>query len=295
MPSTATITAFYSFSPTSVDTPQKIKSSEVNNNFSTFRGHLCSVDASLSALANMSYDLGSYDHSWRNAYARGLFLMGTTTGDTPATTGVFNLYGNPSTGKIYAKTSALDKPLMYYADSIPASQLTGSVAEINGGTAQTTYTKGDILYASAANTLAKLSIGSTGQALQVGAAGTPGWTSSGASIFSNFTSVTFNIVSGATTITAHGLGASPSLIQLRLVNVTGEHGYTTGNEYMVNWNSLSDSASDGYGAAITPDATNLRVRYGNAGGVFGMIQNTSSSAPVAITNANWALKVNMWR
>lgn len=43
-----------------------------------------------------------------------------------------------------------------------------------GGTAQSTYTTGDTLYASAANTLSKLSIGSAGQVLVV-AGGVPTW------------------------------------------------------------------------------------------------------------------------
>lgn len=48
------------------------------------------------------------------------------------------------------------------------------VAEGFGGTNQTTYTTGDMLYASAANTLSKLSIGSAGQVLQV-VGGIPAW------------------------------------------------------------------------------------------------------------------------
>lgn len=43
-----------------------------------------------------------------------------------------------------------------------------------GGTAQSTYTTGDTLYASASNTLSKLSIGSTGQVMVV-AGGVPTW------------------------------------------------------------------------------------------------------------------------
>ena len=39
------------------------------------------------------------------------------------------------------------------------------IAEAYGGTNQSTYTQGDLLYASAANTLAKLSLGTTGQVL----------------------------------------------------------------------------------------------------------------------------------
>ena len=44
----------------------------------------------------------------------------------------------------------------------------------NGGTGQTGYTVGDILYADSTTTLAKLGIGSTGQVLKV-ASGVPAW------------------------------------------------------------------------------------------------------------------------
>jgi hypothetical protein len=45
---------------------------------------------------------------------------------------------------------------------------------INGGTAQTSYTTGDILYANATNTLSKLAVGTTGYTLTV-ASGVPTW------------------------------------------------------------------------------------------------------------------------
>lgn len=48
------------------------------------------------------------------------------------------------------------------------------IAEDKGGTNQTTYTTGDILYASSANTLSKLGVGSDGQVLTL-AAGIPSW------------------------------------------------------------------------------------------------------------------------
>lgn len=48
------------------------------------------------------------------------------------------------------------------------------VDETHGGTNQSTYTTGQILYASAANTLSKLAIGSSGQVLTV-TAGVPSW------------------------------------------------------------------------------------------------------------------------
>jgi hypothetical protein len=49
-----------------------------------------------------------------------------------------------------------------------------AIAATKGGTGLTTYTTGDLVYASAANTLSKLSIGSSGQVLQV-IAGIPTW------------------------------------------------------------------------------------------------------------------------
>ena len=52
--------------------------------------------------------------------------------------------------------------------------MSGTLDEVNGGTGQTTYTTGDILYASGSNTLAKLAIGSAGQVLKV-ASGVPSW------------------------------------------------------------------------------------------------------------------------
>ena len=57
---------------------------------------------------------------------------------------------------------------------IPTVALTTPVAATNGGTAQSTYTTGDLLYASGTNTLAKRAIGTTGQVLTV-SGGVPTW------------------------------------------------------------------------------------------------------------------------
>jgi hypothetical protein len=59
--------------------------------------------------------------------------------------------------------------------------LTTALSATQGGTAQSTYATGDIVYASASNTLSKRTIGSTGQVLTV-SAGVPTWSnaSSGA-------------------------------------------------------------------------------------------------------------------
>lgn len=58
--------------------------------------------------------------------------------------------------------------------------LTNPVDETMGGTGQTTYSTGDILYSSAPNTLSKLAVGSDGSVLTL-AAGIPSWAASGKS------------------------------------------------------------------------------------------------------------------
>ena len=63
------------------------------------------------------------------------------------------------------------------ATSLPlGTGTTGTLAISRGGTNITTYSTGDILYASAANTLSKLNIGSTGEVLSVSAGGVVEWT-----------------------------------------------------------------------------------------------------------------------
>lgn len=71
-----------------------------------------------------------------------------------------------------------------------AVTVAGTLGPTSGGTGQSTYTTGDILYASASNTLAKLPAGSNGQILTL-ASGVPSWaasTSSGVSfVVTDFT------------------------------------------------------------------------------------------------------------
>jgi hypothetical protein len=78
--------------------------------------------------------------------------------------------------------------LTYSGTALPAA---------NGGTAQSTYTTGDILYASASNTLAKLTVGSTGQVLTV-ASGIPSWATASSGGFPSGTAMLFAQTSAPT-------------------------------------------------------------------------------------------------
>jgi hypothetical protein len=102
-------------------------------------------------------------------------LSGTNTGDQTITlTGGVTGSGTGS----FAATVVTNANLTGDVTSVGNATTLGTVATTKGGTNITTYTTGDILYASATNTLSKLAVGSTGQVLTV-AAGLPSWAASG--------------------------------------------------------------------------------------------------------------------
>lgn len=81
MPSTQTITSFYSFVASTTNSPQVIKSAEVNNNFNIFRGHIIPVDPNTATAApTRTYDLGADEYRWRYIYGKPRFGMISTTG-----------------------------------------------------------------------------------------------------------------------------------------------------------------------------------------------------------------------
>lgn len=68
MPSSATITTFYSFSP-----QELIRSAYINNNFSAFRGHFLPIHPNTATAAtSATYDLGASDHRWGTVYCTSL-------------------------------------------------------------------------------------------------------------------------------------------------------------------------------------------------------------------------------
>jgi hypothetical protein len=149
-----------------------------------------------------------------------------TVGTTSVTSGTsgYILYNNAGTlgnlattgsGSVVLATSptlvtpALGTPsaaVLTNATGLPLSTgVTGTLGATNGGTAQSTYTTGDILYASATNTLSKLAAGANGQVLTL-ASGVPSWaTASG----------------GVTTISFGSTGLTPSTATSGAVSVAG--------------------------------------------------------------------------
>lgn len=74
MPSSATITTYYTFTANT-----KARSSQVNNNFGLYRGHNIPIEPLTATAADMLYDLGSAGYRWRDGYLGTVNLAGSTS------------------------------------------------------------------------------------------------------------------------------------------------------------------------------------------------------------------------
>lgn len=105
-----------------------------------------------------------------------------------------------------------------------------------------------------------------------------------------FTSAQQTITAGGTLSLAHGLAAKPSVVIATLVNVTGELGYTAGDEVMIN-PGINVNSSNSKGLSLVLDATNIVVRFGsNATNSIDIVRK-DTGAIAAIVNANWRLVI----
>jgi len=172
-----------------------------------------------------------------------------------------------------------------------------AIADEYGGTGQTTYAKGDILYASAANTLAKLPIGGDGEVLTVNV-DVPNWEAAGGggnvsntgtpvdnqlAVWTNATTVegdaalTFdtstdtlaigasgNLNFGAVTILADAAGTT-TLQNVDALDATTETTIEAAIDTLANLTSATSLASVGTVTTGTWSATDVAVDSGGSG------------------------------
>lgn len=86
----------------------------------------------------------------------------------------YRIIANDAAGAM-SENAALTAARVVITDANGQLTTEAALAEIRGGTAQTSYTTGDTLYASASNTLSKRTIGTAGQISKTGDAGIPVW------------------------------------------------------------------------------------------------------------------------
>lgn len=155
--------------------------------------------------------------------------------------------------------------------------VTGTLPATNGGTGTATYTTGDILYASATNTLSKLSIGSSNQVLTT-VAGVPAWSTVSGGI--NYLASNNNAEGNATTgwaTYADAAGSTP---------VDG-----TGGSPSSTWSVSSSSPLRGtYSFLWTKSAAN---RQGEGVSFDFTIANADQAKPIQI-DFDWALVSGTW-
>jgi len=96
--------------------------------------------------------------------------------------------------------------------------VTTPVSEANGGSAQSTYTTGDILYASAANTLSKLAVSTDGKVLTL-ASGVPSWATASGGTGSYILIQTQTAASSASLIFSSGISSTYYNYMFLLSNV----------------------------------------------------------------------------
>jgi len=113
-----------------------------------------------------------------------------------------------------------------------ATQVTGTLPIANGGTSFTTYTTGDILYASATNTLSKLAAGTNGYVLTL-ASGVPTWAAAGGS--STLAITDFTATSGQTSFSvSYTVGLVEGVYRNGIKLGTADYTATNGTTVVLN-------------------------------------------------------------
>lgn len=120
--------------------------------------------------------------------------------------------------------------------------LTGTLSYANGGTDQTFYATGDILYASAPNVLAKRPIGTTGQVLTV-SSGVPTWVSPSGTGITNVATATYTVLSTDNIVQLNNIAARTVTLPLATAMTVGK----------IYW--IKDAAFTAGTAAITVNVT----------------------------------------
>jgi hypothetical protein len=198
---------------------------------------------------------------------------------TGALTGAFTKTVNIGTGGTTGSTTTINIGSTTSGTTTVNGTLTlgTALAATSGGTAQSTYTTGDILYASATNTLSKLAVGTNGQVLTL-ASGVPSWaTASG----------------GVTTITFGSTGLTPSTATSGAVSVagtlvaanggTGQSSYAVGDLlYASTTTALSKLADVATGNALISGGVTTAPSWGK----IGLTTHVSGTLPIANGGTN---------
>lgn len=105
-----------------------------------------------------------------------------------------------------------------------------------------------------------------------------------------FTSTNLVMANAGLLTVTHGLGAAPSLVQGRIICVSGEANYSVNDEVLVSLAHSDAGSSEGFSTTVT--STTILVRVSSGG--FEILDKTTGSRTTA-TTANWKLIVRAWK
>ena len=98
------------------------------------------------------------------------------------------------------------------------------------------------------------------------------------------------IVQAGQITAVHNFGVTPKGVQMVLVNTIAEHGYSIGDEVILN-----DSHFDASAAIFWSDTTTVSTRFQNVLSAMGVnLINKASGNVASSTPANWNAKLRCW-
>ena len=222
--------------------------------------------------------------------------LGVNTGSAGAIVLFNGALGTPSSGTL---TNATGLPI--------TAGTTGTLGETRGGTNQTTYTTGDILYASASNTLSKLPIGTNGQLLRVSAGGIPEWFTSGGGT-GTVTSITLVQPAAGITITNSGVALTTSgtrtfalandllavenLATTGIVRRTATDTWTAGTAVSLTTEVTGTLPAANGGSGFSGSSANGQLLIGN-GTTWSRNTLTGTSNQINVTNGSGTITLSM--
>lgn len=258
MPASQTITAFNTFSRLTT-----IRSADVNDNFTIFRGHSLPVNTDTASSSDLTHDLGAPTHRWMNIYGGVSVMTGQSTPAANPTTGQYKVYVKSSNGYLYKLNSAGTETQILESITLPTTQI---------------FTSGSGTYTTPANVryIKVTMVGGGGGGGGSGTAGGSAGTSGGNSTFGTSLLTANGGAAGAWNgggAGAAGGSATISSPAVSIVNITGASGrgsmpvvvgsYMTGAD---GGGTAFSSGGSGGAAAATGQAPSANSGGGGGGG-----------------------------
>lgn len=224
------------------------------------------------------------------------YTFGTQTGSVPLsyldtnfsniTTGVNAI----SSGGNALATPVLGTPIsgtLTNCTGYTTANLSGTLATTKGGTNLTAYTTGDIIYASASNTLSTLGIGSLNQVLSVSAGGIPTWRT----LTSSGTVTTVSVVSAngftgtvANATTTPAITLTTSITGVLKGNGTAISAATAGTDYLAPPSGTALLKANS-GGALANATAGTDYSAGTSALGTGILKSTTSTGALSIAVA----------